>query len=438
MKRTIQITLGIFLLLYAGGADSTFAQNWQSLGFSGESVNSIAVDQKNHDVLFFGSWTTSGPNGKILKSTDGGVRWDTLFQDLSIRQIVLHPWTVDTIFAVSGGWSHPGIVKSCDGGKSWAQSDSGIILDPDSHIFSMAINPVNPSVMYSCSGGFGGGYVYKSTNSARSWTFAGDITDMNPLAVALDPQHPETLYVGSCCIGGLWESLDGAVSFDSLLYDVGGVDVIAIDPEEPDIIYALISRAYGGGPFAKSTNRGKTWSKDTLTGNEAYSLVINPIRPNEIYVALVGSRSIFQSTDRGDTWTDITGNIQGMVPNTLTIDPIGERLYLGSSNGLYVLSLPTSVGTSDQSSPKAILLNQNFPNPFNPSTTIRYELPKSSVVRLSVFDILGRDVAVLVNERREAGVHEVKFDGSSLASGVFFYRIEAGSFVQTRKLLLVK
>jgi Secretion system C-terminal sorting domain len=69
-----------------------------------------------------------------------------------------------------------------------------------------------------------------------------------------------------------------------------------------------------------------------------------------------------------------------------------------------------------------MLLSQNFPNPFNPSTTIKYELPKSSEVTLSVYDMLGRQVSMLVNDRRSAGVHEVKFDGSNLASGVYFYR----------------
>jgi hypothetical protein len=81
---------------------------------------------------------------------------------------------------------------------------------------------------------------------------------------------------------------------------------------------------------------------------------------------------------------------------------------------------------------------QNYPNPFNPTTTIKYELPKSSMVRLSVYDILGREVSVLVNETVDAGVHEVRFEAAGLASGVYFYRLTAGSFVQTRKLLLVR
>lgn len=92
----------------------------------------------------------------------------------------------------------------------------------------------------------------------------------------------------------------------------------------------------------------------------------------------------------------------------------------------------------EEGTPRVFALHQNYPNPFNPSTTITYELPKSSEVRLSVYDVLGREVSVLVNERRDAGVHEVKFDGSNLASGVYFYRMQAEDFVQSRKLIFLK
>jgi len=88
--------------------------------------------------------------------------------------------------------------------------------------------------------------------------------------------------------------------------------------------------------------------------------------------------------------------------------------------------------------PVSYMLTQNYPNPFNPSTTIKFELPRSSVVRLSVYDILGREVSVLVNEKRDAGYHEGMFDGSGLSSGVYFCRMAAGSFVQTRKLILLR
>jgi hypothetical protein len=83
-------------------------------------------------------------------------------------------------------------------------------------------------------------------------------------------------------------------------------------------------------------------------------------------------------------------------------------------------------------------MSLNYPNPFNPNTTIRYELPKSSVVRLSVYDMLGREVAVLVNERKDAGSYEIKLEGHNLASGVYLYRLIAGDFVQTRQMLVIK
>jgi hypothetical protein len=88
--------------------------------------------------------------------------------------------------------------------------------------------------------------------------------------------------------------------------------------------------------------------------------------------------------------------------------------------------------------PNSPLLFQNYPNPFNPSTTIRYGLTGMSHVTLSVYNTLGQRIETLVDEIQEAGYHEVQFDGNGLASGVYFYRIQAGSFVQTKKLLLLR
>ena len=80
----------------------------------------------------------------------------------------------------------------------------------------------------------------------------------------------------------------------------------------------------------------------------------------------------------------------------------------------------------------------NYPNPFNPSTTIRYGLPNKSAVQLTVFNTLGQQAAVLQNGEQEAGYHQVQFDASGLSSGVYFYRLQAGNFTETRRLLLVR
>jgi len=100
--------------------------------------------------------------------------------------------------------------------------------------------------------------------------------------------------------------------------------------------------------------------------------------------------------------------------------------------------LISSVDMTSAGVPSEFTLEQNYPNPFNPSTTVKYELPRTSHVNLSVFDILGREVSVLVNDKRDSGVYEVNFDASNLASGVYFYRLQAGDYVATKRLLLLK
>jgi len=88
--------------------------------------------------------------------------------------------------------------------------------------------------------------------------------------------------------------------------------------------------------------------------------------------------------------------------------------------------------------PTVFALEQNYPNPFNPSTAIAYDVAAPSDVRLAVYDILGREVSVLVNERKGPGNYSVKFDASDLASGVYVYRLQAGNVVRTRKMILLK
>ncbi len=88
--------------------------------------------------------------------------------------------------------------------------------------------------------------------------------------------------------------------------------------------------------------------------------------------------------------------------------------------------------------PKEFSLNQNYPNPFNPSTKIEYQLPMDSKVTLKIYDILGKEVAALVNEFQPAGFKEIEFNSSGLASGIYFYRIQADGFVATKKMMVLK
>ena len=83
-------------------------------------------------------------------------------------------------------------------------------------------------------------------------------------------------------------------------------------------------------------------------------------------------------------------------------------------------------------------LSQNYPNPFNPTTTIQYEIPNSGMVTLKVYDILGREVSTLVSQYENSGSYNVNFNAINLASGVYFYRLQAGNFIQTKKMVLLK
>ena len=110
-----------------------------------------------------------------------------------------------------------------------------------------------------------------------------------------------------------------------------------------------------------------------------------------------------------------------------------------ASNSVFNFSTPILTSIEPGSGlPNRFELAQNFPNPFNPVTRIRFGLPNSADIRLSVYNALGQEVMVLVSGTQEAGYHTVEVDGSQLASGLYFYKLEAGEFLQIRKMLLMK
>jgi len=111
--------------------------------------------------------------------------------------------------------------------------------------------------------------------------------------------------------------------------------------------------------------------------------------------------------------------------------------YTFSNVMSFVVNIPTDVN-SEKDTPFEFYLDQNFPNPLNPSTTIKYSIPKSSQVSLKIFNMLGEELETLVNEEKTVGTYEVNWNAANLPSGVYFYRLQAGDFVQTRKMILLK
>ncbi|HEX2982563.1 MAG TPA: T9SS type A sorting domain-containing protein, partial [Ignavibacteriales bacterium] len=153
-----------------------------------------------------------------------------------------------------------------------------------------------------------------------------------------------------------------------------------------------------------------------------------------------------------DTVKDLAYNNQRQVSfaewvppssGTYTVKIFTELLYdENKSNDTLTKSITVikNIGIVDEMDiiPDVYSLSQNYPNPFNPTTVIRYGLPEAGQVELKIYDMLGREVETLVSDFRNAGMHEVKFNAAELSSGVYIYRIKSGSFVQTKKLMLIK
>jgi hypothetical protein len=127
--------------------------------------------------------------------------------------------------------------------------------------------------------------------------------------------------------------------------------------------------------------------------------------------------------------------VAGVFDNTIpfTLGPTGSISYEGGS-----LAVPVSVESPERNLPESFFVEQNYPNPFNPSTTIRFGLPAPSHVSVSVFNLLGQEVATLFDGRKDAGVHDLQFDAANLTSGIYLYRVEAGDMVAMKRMVLMK
>ncbi len=132
------------------------------------------------------------------------------------------------------------------------------------------------------------------------------------------------------------------------------------------------------------------------------------------------------------------------LPDTTKVDALassGTNLFASTDKGFFrrpLSEMVTSVERLSTDLPTQFSLDQNYPNPFNPSTTISYSLPKAAVVTLGIFNALSQEVALLVNERKEAGYYQVRWDGLSVPSGIYFYRLQAGEYLETMKMVVLK
>ncbi|MCH8035075.1 MAG: T9SS type A sorting domain-containing protein [Bacteroidetes bacterium] len=132
-----------------------------------------------------------------------------------------------------------------------------------------------------------------------------------------------------------------------------------------------------------------------------------------------------------------TGFYEDKNMKNIFIEPIKKELFLGTAEGIYKTTIITNIA-NDNNVEYNFSLNQNYPNPFNPSTKISYQIPERSFITIKVYSILGKEVRTLVEEEQPAGNYEVEFDAPNLRSGIYFYQLKAGGFVETKKMILLR
>jgi hypothetical protein len=205
---------------------------------------------------------------------------------------------------------------------------------------------------------------------------------------------------------------------------------------------------FGTGHVYKSVNAGMNWTN--ISGNlpdvPHQCVVIDPLYPQNVYVG--NDLGVYVTTNAGSQWFEYrTGMPYALVFDLTIVYPNRHVRATTHGNGIWERSLvqnPVGIKQVGSEVPKEFVLNQNYPNPFNPETKIRFGLPsriggnKNTNVQLVVFDVLGKVAATLVNKELSPGYYEIHFNANGLSSGTYFYRLKAGDFSVTKKMLIIR
>ena len=416
MTKILQ-TLFFFLLV----TQICFAQWYQ------QKCDTTALLESVHFIDEFTGWSVGheccAAEASILYTTDGGTVWHSRISGIT-------NWLFDVYFTdADTGWvvgSDGMILRTTDGGANWDSQPSGV----SSSLFDVQF--VNSDIGWIAGGDcFVWGFVLHTTNSGTSWTI--QLIDTTLLMCQITGVHFTDMNTGWVTVGN-GKILHTTDSGTTWVEQLNSPSILGLH----DIYFADSFNGWvvgDNGTILHTTDSGTTWFSQT-------SGTIN--RLNSIYFTdadrgwAVGDH-ILQTSDGGTTWLNqLSGawwlsDVHFNDANTgWTVGHIG--IILHTTNGGVTFVEEAKINDV----PTEFLLSQNYPNPFNPSTKIKYSIPQTSEVQIKVFDVLGNEIEILVKEEKPAGTYEVTWYAVNLPSGVYLYQLKAGSYIETKKMLLLK
>jgi photosystem II stability/assembly factor-like uncharacterized protein len=396
----------------AGVFKSTdYGESWFSAnnGLTAARVTDLIIDDEG--VMYASSWS----NG-FSKSTDLGKTWRMINNGLT--NVYCYSIISDENGILLGG-TDQGTFRSTDKGENWTKISGPTFVY---HFRKDSKNRI-------CALTFGSG-LYRTTDTGSSWERL-DKNFVSGVIYAFEEDANGHYYTGGRG-GAIYKSTNDGNDWVKVYQGISEAAIIDMVITSEGDIYATSLRE----GVIRSTDDGMNWE---LKDNGINTKWVGSLGINSGGDVILGgySEGIWKSTDKGENWIDITSNM-----NLITIRKFllyENELYLATDESVWK-SNPDSLTsvTEDDIKPKEYFLSQNYPNPFNPSTTIKYSLAQTGRITLSIYDLLGREVVKLIDEEKPAGEYETKWNASSYPSGVYFIKMQAGEFSETRKVVLVK